>query len=501
MAGPILEMRQITKSFPGVLALDRVDFDLRAGEVHILLGENGAGKSTLMKTLSGAHEPDSGSISVGGQQVQIRTPKQAQALGISTIYQEFTLVPHLTVAQNIFLAREPLRRGIKGLVDHDKLYSDSAAILRTLGIAIDPRALVSTLGVAQQQLVEVAKALSLNARILIMDEPTATLSDQEIDQLFDIIRSLKARGVGIVYISHRLPEVWEIGDRVTVLRDGRAVGTFSVAEIGENELVKLMVGREVAERPQRRAMSDAPEALRVSGLGRAGVLYDVNLVVRKGEIVGLAGLVGSGRTELARAVFGIDRFDAGELWILGKRLTSTNPSLSIKLGLGLLPEDRKSDGLALILPVKDNITHASLRRLFRSFLLDLKKEREVAEKYVRALRIMTPSVLRAVGFLSGGNQQKVVLAKWLCTESRVLIFDEPTRGIDVGAKAEVHDFMRQLASQGVAILMISSDLPEILTMSDRVYVMRGGTVVKELQGDEITQEAIVGYAMGKELDL
>ncbi|HHY46526.1 MAG TPA: sugar ABC transporter ATP-binding protein [Firmicutes bacterium] len=490
-------MHQITKQFPGVLALDKVDFDLYPGEVHILLGENGAGKSTLMKTLAGAHEPDSGTIVVDGREVRIRNPKQAQALGISIIYQEFTLIPYLTVAQNIFLAREPLRWGMRGLVDRDRLYADSTAILKTLGISVDPRSVVSTLGVAQQQLVEVAKALSLNARILIMDEPTATLSDQEIEQLFGIIHNLKSRGVGVIYISHRLQEVGQIGDRVTVLRDGRSVGTYNVADVDINTLIKLMVGREVMEKADRRSLPNAPEALRVSHLHRNGVLHDVNLVVREGEIVGLAGLVGSGRTELARAIFGIDPFDSGEIVLLGKRLVATNPSLSIRLGLGLLPEDRKSDGLALILPVKDNVTHASLTRLFPSFILDFRKERAIAERYVRDLRIATPNIFRQVGFLSGGNQQKVVLAKWLATQSRVLIFDEPTRGIDVGAKAEVHDFMRQLARQGVAILMISSDLPEIVSMSDRVYVMREGTIVKELEGEDINQETIIGYAMGK----
>jgi ribose transport system ATP-binding protein len=490
-------MRQITKEFPGVLALDRVDFDLRPGEVHILLGENGAGKSTLVKTLSGAHEPEAGSIAVDGRNVRIRNPKQSQALGISIIYQEFTLIPYLTVAQNIFLSREPRRYGIRGLIDHRKLHCDAQAVLKALRIPLDPQTVVASLGVAKQQLAEVAKAFSLDARILIMDEPTAALSDQEIEQLFDLIRDLKARGVGIIYISHRLPELARIGDRVTVLRDGRSVGTYNVAEVDLNTLIKLMVGREVVEEAKPRDLAGAPEALRVRRLCRKGALEDIDLVVREGEIVGLAGLVGSGRTELARAIFGIDPFDSGEVWLHGKRTTRVDPASAIRHGLGFLPEDRKSDGLALILPVKDNVTHASLRRLFPTAVLNRRREQEVAGRYVRELRIATPNIFRPVGFLSGGNQQKTVLAKWLCTESRVLIFDEPTRGIDVGAKAEVHAFMRDLANQGVAILMISSDLPEILSMSDRVLVMREGRIVKELPGWDLNQETIISYAMGK----
>lgn len=493
----LLEMRQITKEFPGVLALDGVNFDLYPGEVHILLGENGAGKSTLVKTLSGAHEPDSGSIVVDGREVRIPNPKQSQALGISIIYQEFTLIPYLTVAQNIYLGREPRRHGIRGLIDHRKLYQDAREVLDALQIPIDPGALVANLGVAKQQLVEVAKAFSLDARILIMDEPTAALSDQEIEQLFGIIHDLKARGVGIIYISHRLQELARIGDRVTVLRDGRSVDTYPLSRVDLDTLIKLMVGREVVEEASPRDLAGAPEALRVTNLNRKGVLQNIDLLVRQGEIVGLAGLVGSGRTELARAIFGIDQFDSGEVWLHGKRMTRVNPASAIRQGLGFLPEDRKSDGLALILSVKENVTHASLRRLFPVSVVNFRRERETVERYVRELRIATPNIFRPVGFLSGGNQQKTVLAKWLCTESRVLIFDEPTRGIDVGAKAEVHAFMRDLAAKGVAILMISSDLPEILSMSDRVYVMREGRIVKELPGQDLSQETIIGYAMGK----
>ena len=492
----VLRLERIVKEFPGVKALDNVTFDLQAGEVHVLLGENGAGKSTLMKVLVGVYHPESGQILLKGQKVRMENPRQAQKQGIAIIYQEFNLVPYLTVAQNIFLGREPRTR--LGLVNQSRLQSESRRVLDFLKIDLDVNAPVYTLGVAQQQLVEVAKALSLEADILVMDEPTATLSEHEIGQLFATIKTLKAHGVSIIYISHRLQEIKIIGDRVTVLRDGRTVGTRFVAETELETLIQMMVGREIVKKRMRKTCTALPEeALRVSHLNRGKILRDINLTVRQGEIVGLAGLVGSGRTELARAIYGIDRIDSGEIQIMGKRIHHPSPKQCIRQEMGFLPENRKEDGLALILPLKDNIIQASLRKLFPSGILNLTRERDIAKHYVRELAMAAPDVARMAKFLSGGTQQKVVLAKWLCTQSKMLIFDEPTRGIDVGAKDEIHSLMNGLAAKGVGILMISSELPEILTLSDRIYVMREGAIVQELGASVTTQEEIIGFAAGE----
>ena len=492
----VLRLERIVKEFPGVKALDNVTFDLQAGEVHVLLGENGAGKSTLMKVLVGVYHPEAGQILLKGQKVRMENPRQAQKQGIAIIYQEFNLVPYLTVAQNIFLGREPRTR--LGLVNQSRLQSESRRVLDFLKIDLDVNAPVYTLGVAQQQLVEVAKALSLEADILVMDEPTATLSEHEIGQLFATIKTLKAHGVSIIYISHRLQEIKIIGDRVTVLRDGRTVGTRFVAETELETLIQMMVGREIVKKRMRKTCTALPEeALRVSHLNRGKFLRDINLTVRQGEIVGLAGLVGSGRTELARAIYGIDRIDSGEIQIMGKRIHHPSPKQCIRQEMGFLPENRKEDGLALILPLKDNIIQASLRKLFPSGILNLTRERDIAKHYVRELAMAAPDVARMAKFLSGGTQQKVVLAKWLCTQSKMLIFDEPTRGIDVGAKDEIHSLMNGLAAKGVGILMISSELPEILTLSDRIYVMREGAIVQELGASVTTQEEIIGFAAGE----
>jgi len=492
----VLRLEGIVKEFPGVKALDNVTFDLRAGEVHVLLGENGAGKSTLMKVLVGVYHPEAGNIVLKGKKVRMENPRQAQNQGIAIIYQEFNLVPYLTVAQNIYLGREPKTQF--GLVDQRRLKSEARRVLDFLKIDIDENAPVYTLGVAQQQLVEVAKALSLEADILVMDEPTATLSEHEIGRLFATIKTLKTHGVSIIYISHRLQEIKIIGDRVTVLRDGRTVGTQLVAETELETLIQMMVGREIVKKRMRKTNTAlSGEALKVSRLNRGKVLRDINLTVRQGEIVGLAGLVGSGRTELARAVYGIDRIDSGEIEIMGKRIRHPSPQQCIRQEMGFLPENRKEDGLALILPLKDNIIQASLRKLFPSGILSLSRERDIAKRYVRDLAMAAPDVARMAKFLSGGTQQKVVLAKWLCTESKMLIFDEPTRGIDVGAKEEIHSLMNGLAAKGVGILMISSELPEILTLSDRIYVMREGAIVQELDASATTQEEIIGFAAGK----
>ena len=492
----LLKAEGITKTFPGVLALDKVDFDLMHGEVHVLLGENGAGKSTLMKVLAGAYQPDAGKITIEGQEVRVANPRQARKLGVRIIYQEFNLIPYMNVAQNIFLGRFPLRWG---LLDHTKMHAESRKLLSGLNMDIDTNAKVVNLGVAQQQMVEVAKALSLNSRILIMDEPTASLTEREIEQLFATIHRLKKQGIGIVYISHRLQEVHQIGDRVTVLRDGKFIGTRQVNQVTVDELINMMVGRQITQMFPRDYQPQGAEALRVENLSSGNKLREVALRVHCGEIVGLAGLVGSGRTELARAVFGADPYDAGSVFVFGKPVKAGSPAKMVELGVGLLPEDRKAQGLALILPLAENVVMASLRQLFPRRFVDTGKERQVVAKYVQDLRIATPSISRLAQYLSGGTQQKVVLAKWLCTHSRIFIFDEPTRGIDVGAKAEIHGFMNELVNQGAAVLMISSDLPEILGMSDRVYVMRQGRIVAEVPRQETTQECIVAYAMGHDI--
>jgi ribose transport system ATP-binding protein len=496
---PVVRLTGITKTFPGVRALDHVDFDLYPGEVHVLLGENGAGKSTLMKVLAGAYQPDSGEIEIQGQKVRIRDPQHGQRLGISVIYQEFNLVPYLKVAQNIFLGRFPKRQGLlRFLVDHKAMRDASQKILASLNMDVDPSSVVATLGVAQQQMVEVAKALSIESQVLIMDEPTATLTEREIEQLFATIKRLKDRGMGIIYISHRLNEVHEVGDRVTVLRDGQWVGTHQVDQVGIDELVQMMVGREITDMFPRHYQCPGEEALRVENVSsRRSGLQDVSLAVHTGEIVGLAGLVGSGRTELVRAIFGADPIDSGEIHLFGQRVTGSPPSKMVEMGVGLLPEDRKAEGLALKLPVNENIVIASLRRLFPRSIVDLNKERSVVDQFIKDLRIATPSQKRLAQFLSGGTQQKVVMAKWLATQSRVFIFDEPTRGIDVGAKAEIHEFMDKLVVQGAAVLMVSSDLPEVLGMSDRVYVMHEGRMAGEFTRDQAKAERVVACAMGR----
>jgi len=496
---PLVRLTGINKTFPGVQALQNVDFDLYPGEVHVLLGENGAGKSTLMKVLAGAYQPDSGTIEIKGQQVRLRNPSHAQQLGVSTIYQEFNLVPYLNVAQNIFLGRYPKRKApLSFLVDHPTMHEESRKVLSTLNMAVDTRSIVASLGVAQQQMVEVAKALSIDAQVLIMDEPTATLTDREIEQLFAMISRLRERGIGIVYISHRLNEVHQVGDRVTILRDGQRVDTRNVKDLSVDQMVQMMVGREISNMFPRTYQCPGEEALRVENLSseRSG-LKGVNLVVHKGEIVGLAGLVGSGRTELVRAIFGADPIDCGEIYLFGKRVTGSPPTGMVDMGLGLLPEDRKTSGLALKLSVADNVVMASLHKLFPRSLVDLKKEQTVVGQFIQDLRISTPSQRRLTQYLSGGTQQKVVMAKWLATESKVLIFDEPTRGIDVGAKAEIHEFMDRLVVEGAAVLMVSSDLPEVLGMSDRVYVMHEGAVSGEFTREAAKAERVIACAMGR----
>ena len=490
----VLKMSNIEKSFPGVHALKGVSFELRKGEVHVLLGENGAGKSTLIKILSGAYKPDAGDIFLGGERIRIESPLDGQARGISVVYQEFNLIPTLSVAENIFLGRQPMNGKF---VDWRRMNEDAEHLLRELQSPIDPRVMVGSLGVAQQQMVEIAKALSINAKIIVMDEPSATLSDREIDRLFETIRTLQSKGVSIIYISHRLEEVKIIGDRVTVLRDGELVGTEDIAALSVDDMIRMMIGRTLSDQFPKEQIAFGEELLRVEGLGRGKAVRDVTFSLKQGEILGVAGLVGSGRTELARLIFGADYHDSGKVFVDGEHVLITDPTVAIDLGIGLLPEDRKGQGLVLQMSVAQNTTLAAMSALFpKTFVLRPKVEREAADRYVRSMRVRTPSLDQYVEFLSGGNQQKTVIAKWLCSQSRILIFDEPTRGIDVGAKVEVYQLMTELVRSGAAIIMISSEMPEILGMSDRILVMSEGKMMGELSREEATEEKILRLAMG-----
>ncbi len=490
-----LEMRHISKTYPGVRALDDVSLEVRQGEIHAVVGENGAGKSTLMKILAGAQPKDSGEILIDGKPVHIETPQQAMDLGVSIIYQEFNLVPYLNAAENIFLGREP-RAALPGFVDFKTMYREAQQIIDRLGVPINVRTPVNRLSVAQQQMVEIAKATSRKSKIIVMDEPSATLTEHELQSLFNLMRQLKAEGIAIVYISHRLEEIFEICDRVTVLRDGHWIATHDVKDVTREEIIRLMVGRELKHMIPKEQAEIGEPALRVRNLSRKGVLHDINITVHKGEVLGIAGLVGAGRTELARCIFGADPFESGTVELFGKPVRIKSPQDAIRMGIGLVTEDRKAQGLILGMVVRENITLANLPAVSAFNFILAAREREVARKYVDDLQIKTPSIEQIVQNLSGGNQQKVVLAKWLFTNSKVLIFDEPTRGIDVGAKTEIYQLMNELARKGVAIIMISSELPEILGMSDRIVVMHEGRVTGELTREEATQEKIMNLATG-----
>lgn len=494
MNNPILKLRGIRKDYPGVVALSDVDFELRRGEVHVLLGENGAGKSTLVKILSGACRRTSGQIYLDDAETDIKSPKHAQDLSICVIYQELNLVPYLSVADNLFLGREPSL--LPGIVDQAAINESARALLASLELRIDPRAPVKSLGIAEQQMVEIAKALSSDARIIVMDEPTSALTESEIRRLFDIIRTLKEKGVSIVYISHRLEETFEIGDRVSVLRDGRLVATRLVSDVTQPELIRLMVDRDVKEQFPKQKCAVGEEVLRVESLGRDGAFSDISFSLHRGEVLGIAGLMGSGRTELARVLFGVERPDRGDIFVRGQPRNIRSVREAIKLKMGFVTEDRKSEGLILNLSVKDNICLPSVPKFSSFGFMRGSEERRTALGYVRKLGIKTPGLRQRVVNLSGGNQQKVVLSKWLCSDAEILILDEPTRGIDVGAKVEIYEWMNRLTSQGTAILMISSELPEILGMSDRILVMRGGRIAGEFRVDDATQEKILGAALG-----
>jgi len=497
---PVLEMRGIRKAFPGVVALDGVDLTLHAGEVHMLLGENGAGKSTLMKILSGAYRKDAGEIRVLGRDVDIQGPRDALALGIRVIYQELNLVPHLSVAENIFLGAAPTR-GL-GVIDWRRLFENASRLLNDLGMDLAPATSLHRLSLAQRQMVEIAKALKdpstgsgQVAKILVMDEPTSALTSREVDQLFALIARLIAGGVAIVYITHRLDEVYRIGHRVSVLRDGRQVATKRLSEVTVAELVHLMANREVGDHFPRQRTAPGSELLRVEQLGRRGALSDISFSLRAGEVVGIAGLLGAGRSELARVLAGADRSDSGRIVCNGQVVAFRTPADAIRQGIGLLPEDRKAEGLVAGLTVARNLALPHGRKLARAGFLPAGCEERFAEPIVKDLRVKaTPT--QQVRLLSGGNQQKVVLGKWLAGDARIFIFDEPTRGVDVGAKVEIYHLINRLTASGAGIIMISSELPELLGMSDRILVMCRGRIQAEFSAADATQERVLSAALG-----
>ena len=494
-AGALLRASSVSKSFAGVQALRDVSFELRAGEVHALVGENGAGKSTLIKIITGAVQADAGTIEIDGHAITGNSPIRARQLGIAAIYQQPALFPALTVAENISLGLEG--GSLWRLIDWHKRRTRARELLTRIGADLDPAMLAGSLSMPEQQMVEVARALGASARVLILDEPTASLTEREVEALFGVIRELKAQGVGIIYISHRLEELFAIGDRVTVLCDGRTVATREMKEVGERELIHLMVGRELSAVFPKRPVPMGETLLEARGLGsRTSGVSDVSFSVRAGEILGLAGLVGAGRTELARTLFGLTPADEGDLLLRGQPVRIGSPAQAVASGIAYVPEDRRRHGVILEMPIAANTTLASLRRIARHGFLDFEAENDVAASFAAQLGVKTHSLFAPAGTLSGGNQQKVALGRWLATEPSVLILDEPTQGIDVGAKAEIHGLMCDLAERGMAIIMISSELLEVIGMSDRIAIMREGTIVAVLEGPEATQQKILALALG-----
>ncbi|MFI9810910.1 sugar ABC transporter ATP-binding protein [Saccharothrix variisporea] len=472
----LLEARDIGKSFTGVRALDGVDFDVRPGEVHVLLGENGAGKSTLVKVLAGVHHPDTGTVERHGS--------------LAVIHQELTLVPQLSVAENLFLGRPPRRFGI---VDKARMRQDAKALLERVGLDVDPTTPVRDLGIAQQQMVEIARALSLNAQLLVLDEPTAVLTDTETDRLLDIMSELRAQGVGLVFITHHLDEIRRVADRITVLRDGRSVGTLPGTATVEH-MIELMVGRTIDEQYPRRRTEPGEVLFKVEGLTRRGAFHDVSFHVRAGEVVGVAGLVGAGRTEVVRAAFGVDPYDSGTVEVAGRRLPAHDVQAAVRAGLGLVPEDRKGQGLVLTSTVGDNLGLVTMKSATRAGLVDRAAQRDRAAEMAKSLRVKTSGLGQQVRELSGGNQQKVVIGKWLLADPRVLVLDEPTRGVDVGAKVEIYELVNRMTAAGRAVVLVSSDLPEVIGMSDRVVVMAHGRVAGELPAGT-TQDKVMALAV------
>ena len=504
MGVPLVTMHGITKFIYGrdgkalrntdVKILDDVDFQLDSGEVHVLVGENGAGKSTLMKILGGIIPPDQGRLILGTEQVLLANPREARERGIAFIHQELNLCPNLDIAHNIFLGREPHKYGVK---DTESMKRKSRELLASLSCDIDPASMVAHLSTAQQQIVEIAKALSFESRVVIMDEPTASLTTREIDVLFSLIRKMQSQGMGIIYISHRFEEFLEIGDRLSVLRDGKSVGTLAMSDFDSDQVVKMMAGRSINSMYQRNHQCEDELVLEVKGLCLTSKTVEINLKVRKGEVVGIGGLVGSGRTELAKSIFGARDFFQGEVVFLGENVTGNAPDKLVKAGMALLSEDRKTEGLVLGMNIRENISLASLGDISRFGLVSGLSDKSLAARFIRELSILARSPEQIVATLSGGNQQKCVLAKWVATTPKLLILDEPTRGIDVGAKAQIHKLIDEIAASGVAILAISSELPELLGISDRIYIMREGSVVTEVEsGPNFTQEWIVEQIFG-----
>jgi ribose transport system ATP-binding protein len=491
----LLEARNITKRFPGTLALDDVHLELLPGEIHAVLGENGAGKSTLMKILAGVHSPDSGYIALEGQRIVLHSPREALMLGISIVHQELSIVPALTVAENIYPGR--LLVNAFGMVRYGKLFQQAADVLSELELRVDPREIAGNLSIANQQLVEIAKALSWNCKVLILDEPTSALTEHEAEILFSLLRKLAESGVGIIYISHKLDEIFKLSDRITVLRDGKYITTVQKAETTPSEIVRLMVGRPLEALYPPKATQHGDPIFEVHNLRLTPASPENNLKVYNGEILGIAGLIGSGRTELARAIFGADARTSGNIKLHGKLLNIKSPQNAIRAGIGYLPEDRKAAGLFLNMAIKMNIEAASLQDVADVGFLNGGKERSLAEKYVQQLGVSTPGIEQEVRRLSGGNQQKTLIAKWLAIHPKVLIVDEPTRGVDVGAKSEIHYLLRSLANQGIGVIMISSELPEVLGMSDRILVMHEGVIAGEVSAANATEEHIMRIASGQ----
>src|SRR5215204_253644 len=490
---PVVRFRNVSKEFPGVLAVDSVDLEIMPGEVHVVAGENGAGKSTLMKLLSQVERPSGGEIEISDEAVEFHGPRHAQSLGVAMVYQEFALASHLSIAENLYMGREP---GRFGFVNRRAESQEARGLLERVGLHTDPDRTVSGLTVAEMQRVEIAKALAIDAKVVIMDEPTATLAEKEIEGLFEVIRDLQSHGIAILYISHRLDEIFRIADRVTVMRDGKIVDTLPIDDLDEDKLVRLMVGRDIENLYPKTEVEIGDVVLRAEGITRGHVLKDCSFEVHSGEILGFAGLVGAGRTELARAVFGADRIDSGTIELDGRKLHIRGPQNAINAGIGYLTEDRKGEGLALQLGVDQNITLAHLPTRFG--FINLAEERRIARRHRDELNIRTPSIRRRVQVLSGGNQQKVVVARWLETRARVLFFDEPARGIDVGAKAEMFGLIEDLAKEGQAIVMISSYLPELLNMCDRILVMHEGEIAGVIPREEFSEERVMALAAGME---
>ncbi len=488
----LLKMEGIDKAFPGVQALKNAKLEVQEGEVHVLIGENGAGKSTLMKILTGVYKKDSGKILFKGKDFYVKNPKEAAERGVSIIHQEFNLLPHLTVAQNIYIGREPKKN--KFIIDEKKMIKDTESVLKSLNLSINPNERVDKLSVAEQQMVEIAKALAFKSEVLLLDEPTSALTESEIEDLFKIIKKLKAEGVGIVYISHRMEEFKHIADRITVLRDGSYIGTRNWKDIDINEIIKMMVGRDIKDQYPKRNPKIGEVVFEAKNISRKGKLHDVSFNVKKGEILGFAGLMGAGRTEVARAIFGADSIDSGEFYLEGNKIKIKSPVDAIKNQIAYLSEDRKRDGLLLDLDVEFNTVIANIKEYSKLSVVNDKMCKKVSTEKVNDLKTKTPSLGQKTKFLSGGNQQKVLIGRWLCRDTKVLIFDEPTRGIDVGAKYEVYTLMKELAEKGVAIIMISSELPEILGMSDRIIVMHEGKKTGELDITDATQEKIMSLA-------